>query len=248
MSKDTQTVTVTPETTDPNTVVLPSEQPQESGLLAGKFKTQEDLVKGYQELEKKLGQRPAPEQPKPVEQKKSELAIDEKAAEKVVAKAGLDMNVFAQEFAENGELSEESFAKLENSGIPKAMVEQYIEGQKALAEATTARVQGYAGGAESYNQMIEWAASNLSQEDIQAFNQAITEGPSAQRLAVQGLYAEFSKQKGSEPKLLKGGVAASAGVYANAEQMRADMKDPRYKTDPAFRAAVMDKAKRSPNI
>jgi hypothetical protein len=250
MSEDVQRVTVTPETPDPDKVTLPSDQPEGSELLAGKFKTPEELVKGYKELEKKLGQRSAePPKEQPKKTPNAELQIDEKAAEKAVAKAGLDMDVFANEFAETGELSEDSFAKLEGAGIPKAMVEGYIAGQKALAEATHARVKGYAGGEENYNAMISWAAENLSAEDIAAFNTAIAEGPSAQRLAVQGLAAQFQAEVGKNPQLLKGSTAPPAhGGYESAAQMHADMKDPRYKSDPAFRAKVMDKIKRSPNI
>ena len=47
---------------EPTTAVAPeqsTETPKESGLLAGKYKSQEELEKGYLELQKQLGKQPS---------------------------------------------------------------------------------------------------------------------------------------------------------------------------------------------
>ncbi len=51
---------------------------------------------------------------------------------KLVEAAGLNFNEFTAEFAEKGNWSLESYEKLAKGNIPKAMVDQFIEGQKAV--------------------------------------------------------------------------------------------------------------------
>ena len=52
-------------------------------------------------------------------------------ANKVLTEKGLNMAEFEQEYTVNGGLSEESLAKLEKAGIPRTMVQAYIDGQNA---------------------------------------------------------------------------------------------------------------------
>ena len=64
--------------------------------------------------------------PPPSEEEPGSLEIQEQA-QNVLEAAGLNLDEFTQEFTDNGNLSEDSFSKLENAGFPRAMVDQYIK-------------------------------------------------------------------------------------------------------------------------
>jgi len=204
-----------------------------------------ELAKSYTELEAMKGQKA--EEKKPEEQATETKTDEQKAAEEAVNNAGLNFDELSAEFGSNGALSEESYAKLEKAGIPKAIVDSYIAGQQALGETITTQIMAPAGGAESYQEMVKWAADNLSHEEKVAFNKAVDSGDVAQaKLAVTGLAAKFKEANPDEGKLLKGKPSgASVDAYESLAQLTADQKDPRYKKDPAFRKMVEQKLARS---
>ena len=68
----------------------------------------------------------------------------------------------SQEYAEKGQLGEESYKALEESGIPKEYVDQFIAGQKAIGDQQTNTVKSMVGGEESYNEMAQWASQNMT--------------------------------------------------------------------------------------
>lgn len=227
-----------------DTTTNSEERPQ---WLPEKFKTPEDLAKAYAELESKIGKQPE----KAPEDKPQDLPDPTKATDaevdKTLADRGLNLADFSAEFAEKGELSPESYKKLEAAGIDKNTVDLYIEGQKALAVQFETSVKAEVGGDETYAQMVDWAKSNLSPSEINAFNAAVSSGNIDQaKLAVLGLQARYTSVNGSEPKKVIGGKASTtADVFESTAQLTAAMRDPRYKTDPAYRADVQAKLARS---
>lgn len=221
--------------------------------LDKKFNSPEDLAKAYAELQKKLGgqQQQAPEK-KADEQSPLKVpdSADVKAAADVVQKAGLDFVKLNETFAADGKLADGDYAALEKQGIPKAMVDAFISGQQALqkqrADATAKAAYEAAGNQERYVEAVQWAAKNLDKAEIAAFNNAIdTNDAAAVKLAVKGLMAARDAAGGSEPKNLATSEKAGSGGYNSLDQMRRDMADPRYETDPAYRAAVEAKLSRS---
>lgn len=217
--------------------------------LPEKFKSAEDMAKAYAELESKMG-KPAepkadPETPPADTPPPAEATPDD--ANKALSERGLDMAEFSREFAEKGELSPESFAKLEQAGISKDTVNQYIEGQKALANQYESSVKSEVGGDENYTQMVTWAKANMSTEEITAFNNAVSSGDVNQaKLAVLGLSTRYSSANGSDPKrTIGGGKAGAQDAFESTAQLTEAMRDPRYKSDPAYRNAVQTKLARS---
>ena len=78
-----------------------------------------------------------------------------------------------------------------------------------------------------------------SQAEVNAFDKLMkgTDG-AAIMVAVRGLKASYQTAEGSDPNLLDGdggGEGPTGGRYESQAEMTADMKDPRYKKDPAFR-------------
>ncbi len=122
--------------------------------LPEKFKSAEDMVASYKALEAKLGTTPAPAAAAPAVATpvKAGAALEvpaPEAAAAAVANAGLDMGALQSEWQTNGgDLKPETYASLEKAGIPKAMVEGYVAGQKALAADYDSSAYATAGGQE----------------------------------------------------------------------------------------------------
>lgn len=161
--------------------------------------------------------------------------------------AGLDMGALSAEFAENGELSAESYEKLEKAGITKDIVDLYIEGQKAVVERIQLTAYSVVGGEEAYGSMIQWATANMTDAEIDTFNKAVNStNPDVVKLAVTGLKGRYEASNGSEPDLAGGGFGAADGPsFESWAQVTEAMRDPRYAKDPAYRRGVEQKLARS---
>ena len=202
-----------------------------------------DLAKSYSELEKKQGQ-PAAAAPNA-----QQPAADTAAAAAAVTQAGFDMATLEKEFAEQGSITPETRAKLAEKGITSTMVDSYIAGRQALATQYDNTAFETAGGEEQWNAMTKWAATGLKPSEVKAFNDAVTSGDvERMKLAVAGVRARYESANGVAPKLLQGDTsipAADAIGFASHEEMKAAMRDPRYKKDEAYRKQVEQRVGRS---
>lgn len=218
------------------------QDPERPEWLPQKFKSPEDMAKAYSQLESKLGQGQQ-EQEEEVETTGEETASD---VAELLDDKGLDFDVFQQEYDENGELSDDAYAALEEAGFPRSVVDTWIQGQDALASQMTGEMYNIVGGQEDYNNMVSWAADTLPESEIDAFNATMTsQNPDMIRLAIQGLNARYRSE--AEPSLLQGGTGAvsSGGRFESNAELTAAMSDPRYSKDPAYRQQVADKLARS---
>lgn len=212
---------------------------------------QEALLKSYRELEKSFHTKakvttdepsePDTEAPTQSQQKEVEDASS------FVASRGLDYAQLQQEFAANGTLTDEQYEQL---GVPKAMVDDYIASKTKLQETEVAQrlstIKQMAGGEESYNKMLEWGNTNLSQEDKEAFDAILESGSNSQiRLAIQGLHAQYRESNPEGPKQQiagkpTGSSSTTNGPFGSREEMLEAMKDPRYmKIGGAYRNQVL---------
>jgi len=187
------------------------------------------------------------EEPKeePEEESKDKESEDKETDEgKQEAPSAEDFQRYSEEFNEKGELSEDTYKELqEKYNLPKEVVDQYIETSKAAAQAVTHAGFAAVGGQEEYVKITEWAKANLSPEEIQEFNSKVsTTDVSAAVEAVTSLKAKYVEAKGEEPNLVEGqGNARGVVGYRSRAEMSRDMRDPRYKTDEAFRQEVQRK-------
>jgi len=205
-----------------------SERPE---WLDEKFESPEDLAKAYKELQQKQSKKETTEDG---EEKESEGDSSESTSGNAVQKA-------TEEFTQNGELSDETFLSLEKAGIPREMVEQYIQGQQAISTASAVEIQESIGGKENYSAMSTWAGENLEDSDLKAYNTIVETGTVEQaRVAVKGMYAQFLAAGGKAPNLAQGATSGAAGAkaFGSAASMVEAMQDPRYKSDPAYREQV----------
>lgn len=209
----------------------PAERP--SWLPEG-FNTPEELAAAYAEATKKPEAAP-----------KEDATETGKAAAEA---AGLDYSSLEAKVASGEGLDDSDYEALAKSGITRELADRYIEGQRAIGEALTQRIYAHVGGADVLDSMVQWAAQGgMSQDEAKAFNAVIEKGTEGEvKLALDGLKAKYTAAGQARPALLGGTrTAAPSDVYASPAQLMADMRDPRYSKDPAYRADVEAKLARS---
>ena len=189
--------------------------------LPEKFNSPEEMAKAYAELESKLGSGDTTET-----ETTDDLTIPEATGE--VSDA--DMQFYSDRFAENGKLEESDYAGLEKMGISNDMVDSYIAGQLALINTHAQSVYTQVGG-------------EFSAEEVAVFDAAVNSGDTNQTLsAVKGLQARYQMENGTQPNLMQGKTTGSGKeAYASLDEMKRDMQNPLYRTDPAYRQKVQNK-------
>ena len=218
---------------EPDTQVQNIEN-QRPTWLPEKFKNAEELSKAYSELEKQFSGKKA----EPVKEEADEVAIP-KQQNLPLEQNSLDK--YSEEYAEKGELGENSYKELAKQGLSKELVDGYIAGQKAIADTQTSEIQSVAGGKDQYGQLIDWAGKNLSENEQTAFNDLTQTGTTEQiKMAVQGLMTKAGMTTQSQQQeMVQGDVNnISTEQFNSVAQVTEAMNDKRYETDPIFRKEV----------
>lgn len=152
----------------------------------------------------------------------------------------------SEEFAQTGELTEETIEGFVSKGIPREFIDTYVAGARALQAELTREAHDLVGGSDNWAAMMTWAKT-LPDADKEAFNEAVTNSKTS-TLAIQGLYSRFTAANGSEAPSASAGAehgALGGDVYQSKAEMTSDMRDPKYKVDAAYRASVEQKIARS---
>ena len=222
---------------------------QESELYAGKYQSAEELEEAYINLQKKLGTSDDDE----VE----DTTLDEDEYPEDVAE-GVDLITTASEeyFENDGQLSQETMQKFTEMSSSE-LVEAYmairernpdVDGGTSSPDLTDAemnQVYNSAGGEAEYAKLTSWAAQNLSETKLDAFNDMIDRGnATAIQIAVSGLRAEYEAQEGYEGRMLTGKSARTQDGFRSQAEVVQAMSDPRYDRDEAYRQDVYDKLER----
>ncbi len=224
---------------------------EENELLAGKYKNAEDLEEAYLELQKKLGSDDEDEVEYDEDEEEEEVEYDEDVV------TGIEtIQDASNEYYENeGALSPETMEKFGQMDS-RDLVEAFMAIQENadpsdsypdLSDAEMNTVYNSVGGEAEYDKLTSWAADNMEDRALDAFNTVIDQGnPVAIQLAVAGMKAEYDNQEGYEGRMLTGKAAqnSSDGFRSQAEVVQA-MSDPRYDRDPAYRQDLYDKLERS---
>ncbi len=158
-------------------------------------------------------------------------------------------DVVAEEYSENGYISDDTHEALIQAGFPEEMINTYFNGLQAIQEQKEAEVFNIVGSPEQYRSLTNWALHNLPKEDIDAFDSVIDSNDmSSIRLAVEGLMSRYEAQEGSlDANTLQGYTNGSGGnsSYSTVEEWMKDATDPRYKVDANYRDRVEKKYLRS---
>jgi pyruvate/2-oxoglutarate dehydrogenase complex dihydrolipoamide acyltransferase (E2) component len=264
---------------EPETPALAPDQQQPpvqqgESLLAGKFKTVEELEKAYQHSQRLISQRgqsteedaaaaPSPdeedaapeEEDQPEDQQQSAAEIYGEFIGGRLEEAGVDYADINTRWQQSGQLSDEDYSQLQQAGFNREMVDAYLSGlqykaaqDSALTAQQIASIKAEYGGDAGYGKMLEWAGQNLKADEIEGFNQIVNgnRNLSAVKLAIAGLHSRYVAAVGREPKLIGGRAPRqTAERFESTAQVVEAMKDPRYAADPAYRAKVQEKLGRS---
>ena len=221
---------------------------QESELYAGKFENAEELENAYLNLQKKLGGG---------DDDTDEAYLDEDEYYDEGTSAGIELIQGASEeyYANEGQLSADTMEEFKNMSS-NDLVNAYIAIQQNnpdsggyspdLSDAEMNQVYNSAGGEAEYNRLTSWAADNIPESKLDAFNDIIDKGNStAIQIAVAGLRSEYESQEGYEGRMLTGKAARTLDGFRSQAEVVQAMNDPRYDRDPAYRQDVYDKLERS---
>ena len=221
---------------------VPEEQTQEDRpeWLPEKFASAEAMAKSYIELEAKLGAGANEDQQ---EQEEGETTDEEEQPDDNTKEDTNTNDVIVEaskEFFENdGVISEETYKNLAEIGLPKELVDSYAAGQQALQQSEEGSIKAVTEG--NWDQMAEWAANNLSPEEVNTFDDIVQNGTVEQaKLAAKGLYAQFKAENGVTPKLVQGAVSGSSTMpFKSNQELARAMSDPRYKSgDKAYHEEI----------
>ena len=225
---------------------------EEAKQYAGKFNNAEELENAYIELQKKLGS--SDEDDDEVE----DTTLDQDEYPEDVAE-GVDLITTAsEEFFENdGQISDETmdrFTEMSSTDLVEAYMairerNPDIDGggySEDLSDAEMNQVYNSAGGETEYNNLTSWAAQNLDESKMDAFNDIIDRGNATSiQIAVAGLRAEYEAQEGYEGRMLTGKAARTQDGFRSQAEVVQAMNNPKYDRDPAYRQDVYDKLERS---
>lgn len=227
----------------------------DAALIGGKFKSQDDLLKAYNELQKKLGQdTPEETDEAPEEEEEAPEETPEEEQPEVIRQTTDYMVELQKAYGDNGELPEEAiehFGKMD----PKDLIQSYLAYSSKTRAGTVQQseinaIKATVGGEEAYNDMLDWARDSLTPDEISDFNTVTSTGNvAAIKFAVDSLSNRWKTDVGYEAPLVTGKRASSkaAGYRSHAELAR-DIADPRYQSDPAFRKDVEDRLARSNDL
>lgn len=177
---------------------------EESGLILGKYRTQEDLVEGYRNLQRE-NERMRSGQPPDVELD-SERDRPEQQLE--------------QEPEEESEEPANQLTEEDAIRIRDGMFKQV-------------------GGQEKYQALISWANKNITQQQADAYQEALDTGNEQSIMTqLKSFQYDMMMSRGYEPKLT-GGRAPTQDVkgFESEAQVVVAMQDPRYSgsnPDPAY--------------
>ncbi len=198
-------------------------------------KKEEQIVEPTKEVQEKENSQEEVQPPTNVEE-----------AKELVTNKGLNYDELQQEFNANGCLSEETIKTLEAQGISRNTIDKFIKDQQQLVTQQMNEIVEYIGGADTYESIRNWAIANLS--DTEKADIDSEHNPTRIKLLLDGLKARMEKDEGVLPQHISGeGGEVSDGLFESLAEMRAAIKDPRYKEDEKYREKVSKKITASKN-
>ena len=234
-------------------------------MLAGKYKSAEDLEAAYLELQKKLGDTPETEQAEP--ETEYELYTDDGSVNYDTANElygeqlgnlfksnDIDPFAMSKHFEENnGTLADDMYDKLATAGLSKEVVDNYLSGVRGelgiepkqaspvLSDAEVKDLKNIAGGERGYDNLMDWASNNLTEQDAKSYDDVLATGnASAIKFAIKALMGQYEDANGRDSKIVTGKESSTENYRSMAEVVR-DMNKPEYQNDEAFRDDVLRK-------
>jgi len=149
-----------------------------------------------------------------------------------------------QDQEEEGESEEESEAEEVEESEDEEVEEETYE----ITDQDIEALQNVVGGSEQYDQIIDWAKDNLSEQEISMYDHVMeSNDPIAMFFAIRALGNSYENAVGVDGELLTGTASSTPqDVFRSQAEVVEAMSDPRYDNDPAYRQDVFEKLERSP--
>ena len=147
------------------------------------------------------------------------------------------------------EESEEESEEFEEQEVEEVEeVEESDEEEYEMTDEDVEALQNVVGGSEQYDQIIDWAKDNLSQQEISMYDHVMeSNDPIAMFFAIRALGNSYVNAVGTDGELLTGTASNNPrDVFRSQAEVVQAMSDPRYDSDPAYRQDVYEKLERSP--
>ena len=222
---------------------------EQEGLLAGKYNNPQELEKAYLELQSKLGQSEtdqAGEEGEGEEEGTNEEVSETSPAFDLISQASEEYysndNTLSPETIEKfSEMSSTDIVNAYMESIKNAPAQQQQEVD--IPDAQVNQIQNAVGGEKQYTNIVSWAANNLPEPTVVAYDNLVASGNvEAINLAMQGLKAQYDNAFGNEGRTLQGKPPRSSGeTFRSQAELVAAMADPRYDNDEAYRNDIIAK-------
>jgi hypothetical protein len=201
----------------PEALPIPEKFLGEDGELDSKA-----LLESYAKLEAKLGEQAEPH-------KESEESPENTDSLSGLGFSESELTQWTQEYAANGQLSEESYAALAAKHYPRMMVDTWLAGQQSIAQIAHANAVDIVGGQDKFDAMAEWASQNFSEAEKAAFNEAASRPGPSQEQALKGLAARYAASAPPGQRVSGSSARTSPEAFGSWAEVMAAMRDPRYK-------------------
>ena len=200
-----------------------------------------------------IGERSQPvvqqeQQPAEVGQTRDDLRI-EKPEEPPKLSMNEQWASWQQELALSGDFSPDTRNAIKGAmGVDDGVVDTFIAGQKALRKEAYDSAAGVVGDQQTLDSILSWAGESLNDQERDDLNNMLA-GPSY-KTALLGLQARYNQEQANKPKQQEpapiqnrenAAVAQDADnikAFDSTPEMNHAMADPRYRTDPEYRAHV----------
>lgn len=137
---------------------------------------------------------------------------------------------------------EELYAEFEAAGYPRTVADRLIKAETLIAEQRVTDIVSSVGGAERAQAALQWAAENLSSEQIQTINAQLQgRDKDVAQLALQGLVA----QAGGQTTVSADSGGGSGEMFMTEEDFQEAIRDDARMSSPGYRQMVMEKLDRS---
>ena len=178
------------------------------------------------------------------------------------------LNAAATEFATGGKLSDKTMDDLQKGlGLSKGAIEKMVSAMAPKADPNVQSLQqrveaiegdrarneimGAAGGPDKYKQVMAWAATSLSAEDVESYNRAVGSGDVGLAKTMAKMLADrYTAAVGSDGRFIPAPAGGAGGdVYQTMADLRKEMGSQEYLNgNDDYRAMVRSKLLRSRHL
>ena len=238
-----------------NPAMVPDKFKNEDGSVNG-----DALLQSYLHMEQRMSNAPVSEDPPANEQPQAVTdpgqALDTGAAP---SEAGSIAEAFdgpapvegstlwsqvETELSTNGAITEGTLKALRDQGVPETLIASAAYGRQAKLKSDMDAAYDITGGQENFDATMAWAKTNLSEADKATVSEGL-KGPNS-LVILQGLHARYAAEQATSGQVNTGAsgqpslgpAAERVAPFTSAREQHAAISDPRYISDPEYRAKV----------